>query len=456
MIQNRPAPSDANGLTVRVHGYKAFRDETALRIRPLTLLYGHNQAGKSTLVRLLAWLADSIRSDSGPLDMRSSALCGASFKELGWLGPNPNFSPSIELQGPYESESAFCRFTWTWSASNSPELNEFQVWKGASRDNRERLFYARIDSVEAGATKYSGFMGQEEWTGVLQTNSLFPQGLPDGAAAACSAVHLATTQLQEVLWLGANRLAGSGAGTQRHVREYRSDGSDLPYLLQNQPAVVRHISQWFEQQFRSKLELSTNIEGRPGFYLRSPGWEHLPIHLAGEGVRSLLPIIAHAAWAESRKTGAPKMLAIEEPESHLHPNLQIAMLNRLIETTTAGVPVVLETHSVHVLRAVQLAVLNGDIAASSVGLYWCSSEAGVASLGEATIDANGRLLGWPPAVFEEEQALGREIVEKRWGMSASTVGLAEVADMASSEGALLTDGGILTADDPIAIGDEGR
>jgi len=42
--------------TLKLRAFRIFRDETSLDIRPLTLLYGFNQAGKSSLLRLLALL----------------------------------------------------------------------------------------------------------------------------------------------------------------------------------------------------------------------------------------------------------------------------------------------------------------------------------------------------------------------------------------------------------------
>ncbi len=42
--------------TLKLRAFRTFRDEAALEVRPLTLLYGFNQAGKSSLPRVLALL----------------------------------------------------------------------------------------------------------------------------------------------------------------------------------------------------------------------------------------------------------------------------------------------------------------------------------------------------------------------------------------------------------------
>ncbi|WP_020503887.1 AAA family ATPase [Lamprocystis purpurea] len=103
--------------TLKLQAYRSFRDETSIDIRPLTLLYGFNQAGKSTLVRLLALLADSLAPGAGPLDLRSPAARGATFKELGHLGREPNLTSDSSYNG---TMSVKARRRQSASGSNRP------------------------------------------------------------------------------------------------------------------------------------------------------------------------------------------------------------------------------------------------------------------------------------------------------------------------------------------------
>jgi predicted ATPase len=112
---------------------------------------------------------------------------------------------------------------------------------------------------------------------------------------------------------------------------------------------------------------------------------------------------------------APSLLAIEEPEAHLHPHLQVALFQRLLDTVRAGVPVVLETHSVYVLRAMQIAVLRGQLDPAQVGLHWVAQDAdGAASVLPVEVRADAVLSGWRPLAFEQEQELAHEILDLRW------------------------------------------
>jgi predicted ATPase len=136
-------------------------------------------------------------------------------------------------------------------------------------------------------------------------------------------------------------------------------------------------------------------------------------------MRALLPILLCACWAERGRldgdSNAPSLLAVEEPEAHLHPHLQVALFRRLLDTVRAGVPVVLETHSVYVLRAMQIAVLRGQLDPAQIGLHWVGQDAdGAAAVTPVEVHADATLSGWRPLTFEQEQELAHEILDLRW------------------------------------------
>ena len=69
--------------SVFFENYRAFVDEARIELRPLTLLFGYNSAGKSSILRLLPILAaSSDPAQSEPLALDSTAARDASFKDL--------------------------------------------------------------------------------------------------------------------------------------------------------------------------------------------------------------------------------------------------------------------------------------------------------------------------------------------------------------------------------------
>ena len=404
----------------KVRSFRAFRDEASIRLRPLTLLYGHNQAGKSTLLRLLPLIANSLLPGTAALDLQSPSLRGGTFKELGWMGRAPALSPWITVVSHNSQPEP--TFAIQYADDNGIVVNRVQLSRGITGDtfivSLDGDVHRTSEQIEA---LYSGKYRGSDWTGTLTFSRFFPDNLPDRAEEIAQDVQAALEPLARIQWLGANRLADGSAGTRRALC-CLPDGSDLASLMRGQErTVLATASQWLSGQegLADEVTIQTSPSGQPQLVLGAPGRERLPIYLAGEGVRALLPILLCACWADAGRgkadSDAPSMLAVEEPEAHLHPNLQVALFDRLIETVRRGIPVTLETHSVYLLRAMQVAILEGRLSSEDVGLYWVESDTdGAASINPVTIEKDATFKEWRPFEFEQEQELAHQILDLRW------------------------------------------
>ncbi len=402
--------------SLQVKSFRAFRDEAAFNIRPLTLLYGFNQAGKSTLLRLLALLADSMQKGAGPLDLQSPSLRGSTFKELGWMGREPALTPWLEITAPSSPNNSVFKLQFDYD--NGLIVNRLHLSHGPSGDKfKVDIAGDVVRDADTFDATYAGRYRGTDWEGRLAFRSLFPEGLPEQAEQLAQSVHEALQPLHRMQWLHANRLA-KGFNSERRLLCCRANGADLSVLLPAQGGqVLDSASAWLRSQdgMGSGIVLRKGATGRIEFMHEAAGREQLPLHMAGEGLRALLPILLCACWAETKAQAAPTMLAVEEPEAHLHPTLQVGLFDRLIETVSAGIPVVLETHSVYLLRALQLAVLDGRLKPEQVGLHWFEQDAkSGAGVTQIEIGSDATLKGWRPDVFEKEQELAHEILDQRW------------------------------------------
>ena len=127
---------------------------------------------------------------------------------------------------------------------------------------------------------------------------------------------------------------------------------------------------------------------------------HAPIH-TGFGLTQVFPIVVAALSA-----GPDDLLLVENPEVHLHPAGQATMGGFLAEVAAAGVQVILETHSDHVLNGVRRAVRNDVLAPSDVALHFFRprQEAegdGVAQVQSPHLDSEGNIDDWPDGFFDQ-------------------------------------------------------
>ena len=137
-----------------------------------------------------------------------------------------------------------------------------------------------------------------------------------------------------------------------------------------------------------------------GFRLSADTGFHRPVH-SGFGLTQVLPVVV-AALSANRND----LVLIENPEVHLHPAGQAAMGEFLSEVASAGVQVVLETHSDHVLNGIRRAVKSRMLASDNVALHFFRPRLGDQIQGGAqvqspVVDADGNVDSWPDGFFDQ-------------------------------------------------------
>ena len=132
--------------------------------------------------------------------------------------------------------------------------------------------------------------------------------------------------------------------------------------------------------------------------------EYRPTNV-GFGITYALPIVVAVL---SARPGS--LVIIENPEAHLHPRGQVKMGELLCQASAAGIQILIETHSDHVLNGIRLTVHGRKAIPGNVALYHSRWVAGgkSPSLTLLALDENGRLPEWPDGFFDEmERSLDR-------------------------------------------------
>ncbi len=123
---------------------------------------------------------------------------------------------------------------------------------------------------------------------------------------------------------------------------------------------------------------------------------HRPIH-TGFGLTQILPIAVAALSAN-----AGGLMLIENPEVHLHPAGQASMGEFLADVARAGVQVIVETHSDHVLNGIRRAVKTERLKPEQVLIHFFRSRSDDgAQVHSPTLDAAGNIDVWPEGFFDQ-------------------------------------------------------
>lgn len=118
----------------------------------------------------------------------------------------------------------------------------------------------------------------------------------------------------------------------------------------------------------------------------------------GFGIIYTLPIVVAALVAPSGS-----LLIVENPEAHLHPASQSRMGLFLARVAAAGIQIIVETHSDHVLNGIRRAVRQKTLEPAQVSLLFFSGSKGVSRVEPLKIYPSGGIDPRPEGFFDQTE-----------------------------------------------------
>ena len=151
--------------------------------------------------------------------------------------------------------------------------------------------------------------------------------------------------LRRLLVLGEQTAYITPSVSIRPTRSKRIDGDMLAGRLE-------------EEVLRGSVHNRITATGYPVFSYQPDGWEdELPLMNASSMVSELAPVVLYLRHVVS----PGEVLIIEEPESHLHPAMQVEFIRHLAAAVRSGVRVMITTHSEWVLDELANLVRLSDL-----------------------------------------------------------------------------------------------
>lgn len=375
---------------IKLQNFKCF-DSLLLPLAPLTLLTGFNAAGKSTVLQSLLLLAQALRTNNKTPELPLNGK----LARLGTPGEIVNSGSGEVIFGIEDEQTGI---EWGMQAEDRAKGIAMQITKIIIKNKNGKKEYENeniqklvcllpltiseevIHSVER--------LGDTIFLSAIRigTADVFPS--PDDPSPAHADVGV---QGEYAPWWFQRHLDDD-------IDESRCNPSEQARTLR------RQFNAWADELFPGAEGNAVTIEktNLMRLELRIGDTDYRRPSNIGYGLTYAFPIIVAGLLAKKGQ-----ILIIDSPEAHLHPLGQSQIGRFLAHVASAGVQVLIETHSDHVLNGVRLAVRDKTIEPAKVAVHFFN-QAGqlkdnAARVVSPLIDKLGNLSEWPTGFFDQSE-----------------------------------------------------
>ncbi|EKO3407993.1 DUF3696 domain-containing protein [Vibrio fluvialis] len=358
---------------IKLTNFKCYKNRM-FELSNLVAFCGNNSVGKSTVIQSILLMIQNEFSSSLKLD--------GEFVNLGTYNEVHNLdadTDSLLLEVNVDGDT----LSWGYGSDQLSSVEEINENPLPFYDPNELAFQELIAS--AIKTKYKNnfnFLCAERWG----PRDNYPY----------------SNQRRSKSWLGVH-----GEYTAQVLADLLSSSRAL-----DEEDPRRHSNITSRLVFENFIEWMREIS--PGAFVKSDSIKHANISTnqfvfdghtyravnVGFGLSYVLPVVLSLIMA--RPNG---LVIIENPEAHLHPRGQ-SYLGRLIALTAlAGVQVIIETHSDHVINGIRVAArLNKTFPEGLAKIFFVTAGQGESQVVQLPVSQDGELPYWPDG-FLDQQAL---------------------------------------------------
>jgi hypothetical protein len=414
--------------SLQLRNFKCFADSGRIPLAPLTVVFGKNNVGKSTILQGLMTLKQTLDAAEyeARLNIRGPLFSGGSYSdvvhahktslkmslELG-ITDSRGTESTVRMEYSSDEPSPPRLATFTLHSAKHPVV-EIRRGKGAGGP-----YELHIGGERLGSEKQANFSFPLH--GLLPLIGEEPSRVGRPSASRKAARSRARTALDYVEQsLGSMRALGAFRHAPQRRYEYAGYARDnvdaagryvVDALIDDvtrrgrgRGNLFREVNAWLHRVGHVSLLPIASISPTARVYelrlrsLHSGRWTNFAD--LGSGIGQAFPVIV-----EGLRTPIGSMFLVQEPEIHLHPDAQLAMADFLVALANSGRRVVVETHSEAILLRVRRKLAEakrGDLRSEDVSLLVVEQgTVGKSKIRPLALDELGQIDGWPQGFLED-------------------------------------------------------
>lgn len=446
---------------LHIKNFKAWSDTGKIQMAPITLFFGANSSGKSSIGQFLMMLKQTVESPDRKAVFfpgnRNSAVQLGSYVDMVY-GHDPekkieffyrwSLPQRMEFRDPIAGKAyngdqlAFhASVVLADQTQHAPVIEKFRYVLHDSRDGQDTSTIGmqhsavKLSEYEVVAENYA-IIRQRGRPGTLKAPYRF-YGFPDEVVAYhqnadfVQDLNLYHERLfRSLSYLGPLRTKAerlySWTGIEPESVGYAGENTVAAILaarnrkinLVKPGAKKASPAKPFEEVIALKLKemglieefrVSAISEQRQEYEVKvrakgSRDWVDLPD--VGFGISQVLPVLVQCFYASPGS-----IIIMEQPEIHLHPSAQSALADVMIDVINAredgkdrNIQLLIETHSEHFLRRLQRRIAEDVISQERVSAYFANVSRTPAKLEPLQIDMFGNIQNWPTNFFGDEMS----------------------------------------------------
>lgn len=436
--------------SMQIKNFKGWKDTGHIRLAPLTVIFGANSAGKSSLGHLLLALKQTTQSndnkrslhlgdDKSMIDLGTFKECLHNHDLTQPLSFQLEWQTNVEIKNPldkkvYTGDNIILDVEFTPTQNEQPHVShlEYKIQKDSKQILNLRYTNpvggkAKLDCLPLKLVRTNG----RAWP--LEDPVKFYRISDQSRSRFQNADFLADLALEtETIF---SKLQYLGPLREHPKRTYMWSGETPENVGQKGElaiaALLAAVGQGrklnrgpgrtiatFEQFIAHWLKdlgiihdfaVKPVAKGRKEYEVLLKTHQkssEVKITDVGFGVSQVLPALIQAFYCEPGST-----VWMEQPEIHLHPQVQAVLADVFISAVQAcengkkrNAQLIIESHSEHFLNRLQRRVAEGIISPDDVAVYFCKRSVDKTELEPLKLNMFGEIENWPENFFGDEMA----------------------------------------------------